>query len=425
MKRVALLTAVVLLTVALIATIWQLHGVVLIFLLSLAIAATLGQPIEALAGRGWRRGLAIATVYVLAFGAIVLLLAAASYLMASELDPLVQDLTRVYGNVQNALLGIASPRTAWVGRLPTTDQIARLWAGEEAAVAMSNVMTFLAHSGRLITEFVLSIFLSLYWTADRNRFERLWFSLLPAEQRIRTRMVWRKLEADVGAYLRSEIVQTILAILIFAVGYSLLGVEYPFTLAVLAGVLWLAPLLGGILALLPVVIIGLLTSPVTALAAAAFTIVVLLLLEFYLQRRLYTEGRYWGVLLIVIMLATVDAFGFIGLLLAAPIALALQIAINEYLNTPTSVAATAPVVVTGDLPALQQRLDEVRLRVQRKVEAGEQPSPRLLNLIERLEALIADVQALENAGVDIAKKTGEHETVVAGKLPMDFVQNNV
>jgi predicted PurR-regulated permease PerM len=425
MKRIALLTAVILLTVTLIATVWQLHGVVLIFLLSLAIAATLGHPIEALAGRGWRRGLAIGTVYVLIFGPILLLLVAAGYFMARELDPLVQDLVRMYGNVQNALLGLANPRTAWVERLPTTDQIARLWAGEEATVVLANVATFLTHTGRLVTEFALSIFLSLYWTADRNRFERLWFSLLPAEQRIRTRMVWRKLETDVGAYLRSEILQTVLAVLIFAVGYSLLGIKYPFTLAVLAGVLWLAPLLGGILAVVPVVLIGLMTGPITAAAATAFTIVVLLLLEFYLQRRLYTEGRYWGVLLILIMLATVDEFGFVGLLLAAPIALAVQIAINEYLNTATSVAATVPVVVTGDLPALQKRLDDVRQRVQSKVEVGEQPSPRLLNLIERLETLIADVQTLENAGVPIPKKTDEHETVVAGKLPMDLAQNNI
>ena len=73
-----------------------------------------------------------------------------------------------------------------------------------------------------------------------------------------------------------------------------------------------------------------------------------------MQRRLYTEGRYWGVLLIVIMVAAVDAFGFIGLLLSAPIAVAVQIGINEYLNTADSVAVTTPVV-PGDLAALQKR----------------------------------------------------------------------
>ena len=113
MKRIALLTAVILLTFSLAAVAWQLHAVVLIFLLSLAIAATLGQPIESLVSRGWRRGVAIGTVYVVAFGSLFALVAVAGYFVVIELDPLVQDLVRVYGNVQSMLLGLASPRTAW------------------------------------------------------------------------------------------------------------------------------------------------------------------------------------------------------------------------------------------------------------------------------------------------------------------------
>ena len=417
MKRVALVAAVILLTITLLVIVWQLQGVVLIFLLSLAISATLGQPIDWLVSRGWRRGWAIGAVYLAAFGLLVALFAGVGYLALGELDPLVQDLVRVYGNAQNALLNLANPRTAWVGRLPSTDQIVRWWAGEESLEAMQNVATMLTHGGRLAGEFVLSIFLSLYWTADRNRFERLWFSLLAAEQRIRTRKVWRKLEGDVGAYLRSEIVQTVLAILLFALGYSLLGIKYPYTLALLAGLLWLAPLLGGILALLPVVIIGLISGPLVALLALAYTILVLFVLEFYVQKRLYTEGRYWGVLLVVIMLAAVDAFGFVGLLLSAPIALAVQIGINEILNSPAT-TATAPVV-TGDLEALQARLDDVRSRVQRD---GEPPNPRLVSLVERLETLIDEI---ESTGVHLEPSSAESETVVAGKLPMDFAKNNV
>jgi len=416
MKRVALFATIILLTLTLLVIVWQLHGVVLVFLLSLAISATLGQPIEWLAGRGWRRGWAIGAVYLAAFGSLAVVFGIVGYFALQELDPLVQNLVRVYGNAQNALLGLANPRTAWVGRLPSTDQIARWWAGEESLAAMQNVATVLSHSGRLVGEFVLSIFLSLYWTADRNRFERLWFSLLAAEQRIRTRKVWRKLEGDVGAYLRSEIVQTVLAVILFAVGYSLIGIQYPYTLALLAGLLWLAPLLGGILATLPVVIIGLLNGPMVAGIALAYTILVLFVLEFYVQKRLYTEGRYWGVLLVVVMLAAVDAFGFVGLLLSAPIALALQIGINELLNSPA--AQTAPLPV-GDLDALQNRLEEVRSRIQRE---GDQPNPRLISLVERLETLISEV---ESTGVRIDSGAAEHETVVAGKLPMDFAKNHV
>jgi predicted PurR-regulated permease PerM len=419
MKRVAIFAAIILLTITVLVITWQLHGVVLIFLLSLAIAATLSQPIEWLAAHGWRRGWAIGTVYIAALGLLVSVFGVIGYFALGEIDPLVQDLVRVYGNVQNTLLGLANPRTAWVGRLPSTDQIARWWAGEEATAAMQNVATMLSHWGRLVGELILSIFLSLYWTADRNRFERLWFSLLAAEQRIRTRRLWRKLESDVGAYLRSEIVQTMLAVLLFALGYSLLGVKYPYMLALLAGLLWLVPLLGGILALLPVVVIGLLTGPAQAGLALAYTILILAVLEFYVQRRMYTEGRYWGVLLVIIMLAAVDAFGFVGLLLSAPIALAVQIGINEFLGTPASPASSATPVALGDLAALQARLADVRRRIENE---GSPPNPRLTNLVERLETLIAEV---ESTGASFEPSANHPETIVAGKLPMDLAKNNV
>lgn len=415
MKRVAIFTAIVLLTITVLLLAWQLHGVALIVLVSLAISATLGQPIEWLAAHGWRRGWAIGAVYIGALLVVFGLFGVMGYLALGEIDPLVQDLVNFYGNVQNTLMGLANPRTAWVERLPSTDQIARWWAGEEVTTAMQNVAGMVSHSGRLVGELVLSVFLSLYWTADRNRFERLWFSLLAAEQRIRTRRLWRKLESDVGAYLRSEIVQTVLAVLLFAIGYSLMGVKYPYILALLAGLLWLAPLLGGFLALLPVVIVGLLSGPVVALAALAYTVLVLAVLEFYVQKRLYTEGRYWGVLLVVIMLATVDAFGFVGLLLSAPIAVALQIGINEFLGSP---AQSAPLPL-GNLEALQNRLNDVRNRIQRE---GEQANPRLVSLVERLEALISEV---ESTGVHIEATANQLDSLVAGNPAMGFAKNNI
>jgi len=239
--------------------------------------------------------------------------------------------------------------------------------------------------------------------------------LLSAETRSRTRRMWRKLEGDVGAYMRSELLQTILAIVVFAAGYALLGVKYPVTLAVIAGVAWLAPLLGGVLALLPVLIIGLLTGPATAALAGAYTIVVLIVLEFYVQPKFYVGGRYWGVLLVVIMLALADAFGLLGLILAPPIALALQIAIDEVLSTPAPAAAP---VQRLDLTALQERLDAVRARVERE---GPSASPRLLNLVQRLEALVADI---ENSGVDVELMRNQNEPIVAGKLPLDLAENH-
>ncbi len=43
----------------------------------------------------------------------------------------------------------------------------------------------------LVAGLVIIVVLSLHWGADRNHFERLWLSALPASQRIEARRIWQ------------------------------------------------------------------------------------------------------------------------------------------------------------------------------------------------------------------------------------------
>ena len=62
-------------------------------------------------------------------------------------------------------------------------------------------------------------------------FERLWLSLLPSGQRKQARGILRTIEQDLGAYIRSEVIQSLLAGLLLSLGYWLLGSPYPTLLA--------------------------------------------------------------------------------------------------------------------------------------------------------------------------------------------------
>ncbi len=63
MKRIALITAVVLLVLSFLVITWQLQSVVYIFLVALVIAMTLEQPIDMLSARGAPRWLAVLALY--------------------------------------------------------------------------------------------------------------------------------------------------------------------------------------------------------------------------------------------------------------------------------------------------------------------------------------------------------------------------
>src|SRR6185369_9351425 len=104
------------------------------------------------------------------------------------------------------------------------------------------------------------LILSVYWSTNQVHFERLWLSLLPAEQRKLARNVWRTIELELGAYIRSEIIQSFLAGFLLTIGYWMLGCPYPALLGVFGAIAWLIPLVGAPLAMVLPLLVGLLSS---------------------------------------------------------------------------------------------------------------------------------------------------------------------
>jgi predicted PurR-regulated permease PerM len=242
------------------------------------------------------------------------------------------------------------------------------------------------------SQLVIVLFLSLYWAIDQVRFERLWLTLLPAERRARAREIWRAIETGVGAYIRSELVQSLLAGLLLGLGYRLLQLEYPALLALAGALAWLVPWLGVVLALVPVVLVGLGASPLMALLAALYTLLVFTLLEFVIEPRFYNRRQYNSLLIVLVVLALGEEFGVAGVLIAPPLAAALQI-LGSHLLAPASTPAAQPV--QDQIVVLEERLASVRALL---AQSEAEPPPQLINMVNRLEALMAKANAAVRSG---------------------------
>ncbi len=384
MRRVALWATITLASITWLVVTWRLREILFVLLLSLAIAATMSEPVARLERLGVSRMGSLLATYVGIFGGLILGGAALAWAMVGELDPLLHDIVRGYGDVLERLPTTAGPRTAWVASLPPAEQVDRWLTGEQPAELLNALFSFTIDAGQAAAVFTVAVVLSIYWAPDRHRLERLWLSLVPPDQRGRVRRLGRDVEADVGAYIRSEAIQTLLAIGVLSVGYGLLGLKYPITVALVAGLVWLIPLLGAALAIVPIVALGLLVSPALAGIGALFTFAVLAVLEFFVQPRFHRRSNYWGVLLVLMMLVLGDALGVVGLVLAPPVALALQKVLDEVLApSATTVTETPP-----DLAALGARVAAIREQVQARQD---DTSPRLHSLLDRLDALAVEM----------------------------------
>ncbi len=224
--------------------------------------------------------------------------------------------------------------------------------------------------------------LSVYWSADQEHFKRLWLSLLPFERRARARLIWQTLESGLGAYLRSQVIQTGLAVILLGLGYQVLGLQYPVALALIGAIGWLIPWVGILLAVIPAMWVGLSSSLALGLLAAAFTIGVLCFLEFVVEPRLFNRRRFSSLLVVIVVLVLVDEYGLIGILLAPPLAAAIQILAGRLMrSTPT-----AKTTLAQPISVLQTHLASVQSLLAAQTVP---PGPELSNLVDRLTQLIA------------------------------------
>ena len=162
MKRLAYILVGVLGTLTLILVIWELRSIVLLFLVSLAIAAVMNAPIDYLLARGLSRAIA----YLVFIGGLLALGFVISGPLIHELDMLTRDFIRLYERSS----------TGWsesiLVRLPTGDAIAAFFASAPGNSPMTGVLDVTQNAVNLIGQLLLAIVLSIYWSADSQRFER-------------------------------------------------------------------------------------------------------------------------------------------------------------------------------------------------------------------------------------------------------------
>ncbi|HLO14872.1 MAG TPA: AI-2E family transporter, partial [Anaerolineales bacterium] len=223
MIKIIRYTIVVVTTLMLLLLLWQFSSAIMLFLLSLAVAAALRPLINSLTERRVPKWLALGIVYFLLVAVIVSFLLLISQPLFDELQKATNDFIANYDRAKAEwpLRGTLFQQTL-AERLPPSAELYQALTNENAIPALTSffgiAQNFLSNLGQI----TIVIVLSLYWSADQFRFERLGLSLLPKEYHPRALHIWRSIENEVGAYLRSEIVQSVLTGLLLWLGYSVL-----------------------------------------------------------------------------------------------------------------------------------------------------------------------------------------------------------
>jgi predicted PurR-regulated permease PerM len=390
MKHSAAITAAVLATLAALLALWQLRGALVLFFLSLGVAAALRPMVDRLESFKWPPLAALTITYLTVLALLTGVAMAAAAPLMSDLKRLEHDAETAFAHAQNAWANGGPLERTLVQLLPFGEGLAR-----EAGRWLASLPTLLGFTRglfELVVNTIVMAVLSLYWSVDRVHFERLWLSLLAVDHRTAARDAWRTIEIEVGAYLRSEAIQSVAAGVILGIAYTALEFPYPVLLAVCSAAAWLVPWGGVVIALasatavsLPILILNgkgaLWNTVLPAIFATAFA---LLFIKLVVEPRFFDRRRYNALLIVLVAIVLTKGFGIAGLLLGPPLAAAVQTVGGFWLRTrSTSQSEPLPAAV------LKERVATLRA----KLTAHDQEAPpELVSLVDRLSTLVRETQ---------------------------------
>lgn len=384
-KQVVLFAVAVMVTLLAVLVLWQFRIVVVYILVSLALAASLRPLTRGWSGRGLAARLGLLLFYTVCLAVLGISVTQTSKLAWGEIQEFSQTLS-IQGawNLPSWLSGSAFEKllTAW---LPSPEALFEATTGEEGQLVLPALFNFTQGLGQTVSGVVVVVLLSIYWSVNQIHFERLWLSLLPSGMRKKVRSIWRAIESALGAYIRSEVVQSGLAVLLLGVGYWLLGSPYPVVLALLAALAWLIPVVGAGLAILPVLFIGLLTSAQMSLVSVLYTLVVLLALQIWIEPLFLRRKWSNPILTLILVLVMSDAVGLYGILVTPPLSIVIQILWERQVSHPTLLGAAEQI---SDLKLRLANLSDTILGM------GEAPPPLVASSMARLTELLADAAPL-------------------------------
>ncbi len=314
--------------------IWILHGLILLVVAAVVIASAIEPGV--IAFRRWHipRIIAVAIMYVLVFGIFFGLI---YFFFPPILDDTQNFLSIVpqYLNTLNLPMDISTNTFGITGGTHQAQSIFQsLFSFQSAFSSGTTEGAF-----RLLTTFFGGIFsffivvvLSFYFAIQDTGVEDFLKVVTPHSYEEYVIDLWHRSQAKIGQWMQGQLLLSLIASVITYLGLLIIGVPDALLLAVFTAVAVLIPVFGSFIAAFPAIIIAYSSggTPLALIVAGLYIIVNQF--EGNLIHPLVVK-KVVGVpplLVLIAIIAGGDLAGFLGVLLAVPLAAVLREAINDF-----------------------------------------------------------------------------------------------
>ena len=307
----------VLLVVAFIFTIWQIIDSVF---LAVVIASGVEPAVNALAKIRVPRFLAAVLIYAAGFLVLISVFFMVLPPLIEESKGLSEEFPRLYDNFVSrveAFLNISAEDET------TKRQVANILGEVQKTLSQNanNIFTFTFNIFGGLLSFLLIIVISFYLVIQKDGIENFMRSIVPKEHQEYALSLWKRVERRLGRWFQYQLLMGITAGIIFFVALWLMGVKYALSLALLAAVLEIIPMIGAIVVGLVSFALVSFQSLLLGVGAAAVYIIIQQVQQNLLLPSLMSKAIGLNpIIIIVALLVGANLIGFWGIILAIPFA---------------------------------------------------------------------------------------------------------
>ncbi len=273
----------------------------------------------------WKRGWAIALLYLVIIGLLILLF---SFVIPAVKDQIV-SLFKSFPGYWDQI----TQKFDEFSRSSLFDQLK-----DKLNTNMSDIMKTLSTKGTsvinsaissigsivgTVTEVVLAIVTTplvlFYLLKDGKKLPDFLLKMLPVNGRAHTRQVLGEANHQISSYIRGQIIVSLCIGILLFIGYLIIGLPYALTLAIIAACTSIVPYLGPAIAITPAIIISIVTSPWLLIKLIIVWCVVQLLEGKFISPQVMGKTlKVHPITILFVILVAGNLFGVLGVIFAVP-----------------------------------------------------------------------------------------------------------
>lgn len=310
---------------------YLIRDILIIFIVALILATLINPLADWFAKKRIPRALAVLLIYVVLVSILASIITLLIPPLVEQSGQLIKKLSVYWDDLVSRISALKDLAVTQGFVADTSNGLSSLQAG--LSRALSGVFSTLSgFFGGLVT-FILILVLTFYMVVEGDALKKFFKSIAPEKYQPHLVGLMTRAQHKIGLWLRGAITLGLIVGIFVYIGLTILGVKYALVLAILAGLLELIPYFGPPIAAIPAVFLAFSQAPIKGLLVLILYVVIQQLENNILVPKVMQKAV--GLNPVVSILSLGIGFklaGFLGALLAIPVATAISVFVTDFIE---------------------------------------------------------------------------------------------